>query len=175
VAAAVKSGVKWVPLIPNSLVSIQTLQTVAATEAQRVSIVPVAAMNLSIARVDAARTAMGQHDYETANSLLGQATSLWAQNEDARYTLEQLKEAVGTPTPTPKPKALATPKPLPTVRPTPQMVNIITATPTPEPPEKPYYMTISGSLTIAAVMLIIGGIIAVIGQRRARNRDENAE
>jgi uncharacterized ion transporter superfamily protein YfcC len=36
-------------------------------------------------------------------------------------------------------------------------------------------MTISGSITIAAVMLVVGGIIAVIGQRRARNRDENAE
>jgi hypothetical protein len=174
VAAAVKSGAKWVPLIPNSLVSIQTLQTVAATEAQRLATLPVAAMNQSIARVDAARTAMDQHDYQTANSLLVQATSLWAQNEDARYTLERLKEIVGTPTPSPKPKSLATPKPLAIVRPTPQMVNIITETPTPAP-EKPYYMTISGSITIAAVMLVVGGIIAVIGQRRARNRNENAE
>ena len=166
VGAAVRSGAKWVPLIPRSQVSIQTLQRVASTESARLAAIPIGTMNLSITKVDGARAAITTGDLTQADALLQQATTLWAQNEAAHYWLERLKEQLQK-TATPKP-TLATPKPLPTVRPTPQIVNIIAPTPAPE--EKPFYMTIPGALTIAAAVLVIGGILTIVGQRRARRQ-----
>jgi hypothetical protein len=166
VAESIRSGAKWVPLIPNSTVSIQTLQTVANNEGSRLNSIQTANMNLSIGKVDAARAAMDSGKLKDADDLLTQAASLWPENEDARYALTQLKALVlkmATPTPTPKPK----PSPKPTPRPTPQMVTIITA-PTPEPEAKPFYMTIPGAMGIAAVVLIAGGIFTVMGQRKKR-------
>jgi len=174
VAASIRAGNKWVPLIPRSTVSIQTLQSVTGSELSRVSAIPVASMNLSIAKVDAARAAMAGGDLKGADALLTDATQLWAQNEDARYTLDQLKarvQALATPTPTPKPLPSATPKPTP--RPTPQIVNIIpAATPAPDPDDKPFYMTVTGSLSIAATVLIVAGVATVIGQRKKRAQPE---
>jgi len=167
VAAAVRSGVKWVPLIPDSLVSIQTLQTVANSEAGRLNSIQTPNMNLSIARVDAARTAIDAGNLKKADDLLMQATSLWQQNEDARYCLTQLKTKIQAVTQA----ELAAETPKPTPRPTPQMVNIITPAP-PEEEAKPFYMTVPGALAIAAVVLILGGGITVMGQRKKRAQDE---
>jgi hypothetical protein len=167
IAAAIHSGVKWVPLIPRSQVSVETLQKVAATEAPRLAGIPVASMNLSIAKVDAARAAIATGDLTGADALLQQATTLWAQNEAARSSLESLKEQVEKSAPA-KSKTLATPKPLPTVRPTPQTVTIITPTPAPE--DKPFFMTVPGALAIAAGVLVIGGVVTIVSQRKARRQ-----
>ena len=177
IAAAVASGAKWVPLIPRSRVSVETLQKTAVSEYARLASVPVAAMNASISKVDAARTAMSLRDLLGADALLKQAVQLWPQDEAARYWMERLKE-MATPTPKPAPKstpravAAPKPKPHPSVAPTPQVVNIILPpTPAPPPP-KPFYMTISGALTIAAAVLVLGGVVAVINQRRAQRELE---
>lgn len=169
IASAVRGGVRWVPLIPDSEVSISTLQRVATSDAQRLAVLPVAGMQQSIAKVDAARNSMDSHDYTTANSLLEQATMLWSQNEDARYALDELKADVSTPTPTPMPSATPKPKPVETATPTPQEVTIIAPTPAPE--EKPFYMTVPGALAIAAGVLILIGIVAIAGKAKAR-KDE---
>lgn len=168
VSNAIHAGVRWVPLIPDSEVSVSTLQRVATSEAQSLSGVPVDAMNQSIARVDAARTAIASKDYTAANVDLMQAVSLWGQNEAARYWLTQLKTdvvAAATPRPTPTP----TPTPRPT--PTPQMVNIITP-PSPTPEAKPFYMTIPGALTIVLGVLVLAGIVAIAGKLKAKKDDE---
>jgi hypothetical protein len=167
IAQSVRAGVRWVPLIPDSTVSIQTLQTVANSDAGRLNAINTASMQLSISKVDAARAAMDSGDLKKADDLLTQATALWAQNEDARYCLTELKakalkEATPTPTPTPTPK--------PTPRATPQMVNIITAA-TPEPEAKPFYMTVPGAIGIAAAVLVLGGVITVIGQKKKREQE----
>jgi hypothetical protein len=165
IAASVRSGARWVPLIPDSEVSITTLQKVAMSDAQRLASVPVAAMNQSIARVDSARTAIASHDYTSANVLLVQATNLWNQNEDARYTLTQLKTELATPTPKPTPVVLQTPRPTPTPN-----LSVI-ATPTPAAPAKPFYMTIPGALSIVAGVLILAGVVAIAGKLKAKNED----
>ena len=162
---AVRSGAKWVPLIPRSQVSIDTLQKTAAGEATRLGSIPVAPMNASISKVDAARDAMATGNFATADTLLKDANTLWAQDEAAHYWTDRLKEKMATPTPTPKPSE--TPKPLPTVRPTPKP--LVIAQPVAPPVEdKPFYMTITGSIGIAAAILVVGGLIASISQRRAR-------
>jgi len=170
VAAAVRSGAKWVPLIPRSLVSIQTLQRVAGSEASRLGSLPVASMEESISRVDAAQAAMDSGDLNGADALLEQATGLWSQNEAARYTLAQLKaKLLAMATPTPKP-VVATPTPTP--RPTPVMVAV--ATPTPDPDaNRPFYMTVPGALAIAAAVLVIGGIATVLSQRKNRQQADS--
>jgi|GEM_PF-1097199 hypothetical protein len=169
VAQAVRTGVRWVPLIPDSMVSIQTLQRVAQSDAQRLAVVPVAAMEQSIAKVDAARASIDSHDYATANLDLQSAINSWSQNEDARYALEQLKEVVSTPTPTPTPRPTPTPTPKPVATPTPEMVTIIAPTPAPE--AKPFYMTIPGALGIVAAVLILIGLVAIAQKAKAR-KDE---
>ena len=116
VAAAIQSGAKWVPLFPRSETSIDTLQKTAAMEAGRLAGLPVAAMNASIAKVDAARTAIETGNFTTAGTLLTDASGLWADNEAAHYWGDRLKEKMATPTPssaTPTPKPSATPKPTP--------------------------------------------------------------
>jgi hypothetical protein len=173
IANAVRGGVRWVPLIPDSEVSIGTLEKVATNDSRRLATINVAPMEESIAKVDAARASIDAHDYTTANSLLDQATNLWSQNEDARYALDELKADIGTPTPrpTPTPKPSATPKPKPVATPseTPEMVTIIAPTPAPE--AKPFYMTIPGALAIVAGVLILIGIVGIAGKARAR-KDE---
>ena len=67
------------PPIPRSQVSVETLQKTVASESSRLASIPVASMNLSISKVDAARTAITNDDYKTAGTLLADATSLWAQ------------------------------------------------------------------------------------------------
>lgn len=169
-ANSMRSGQRWVPLIPDSQASIQTLQRVASNDALRLSTTPVAAMEQSIAKVDAARASMDAHDYGAANVLLEQATSLWSQNEDARYALDQLKADVSTPTPTPTPKPSVTPRPRPSATPMATQEEVMIITPTPAP-EKPFYMTIPGALGIVAVVMILIGVVAIVGKARAR-KDE---
>jgi hypothetical protein len=166
VAASIRAGVRWVPLIADSTVSIGTLQSVATGESGRLHAINTASMELSIGKVDAARAAMDGGELKKADDLLTQATTLWPQNEDARYCLTQLKinaEKLATPTPTAKPK--------PTPRATPQMVNIITSAP-PEPEAKPFYMTVPGAIGIAAAVLVLGGVITVAGQRKKREQEQ---
>ena len=164
IGEAARSGAKWVPLIPRSQVSIETLQKTAVSEAQRLSAIAVGPMNDSVAKVDEARRAMATGDNATAEGLLKDAGTLWAKNEAAQYWEDRLKEKAATPTPTPKP--IATPKPLPTVRPTPEQTSLSADQAAPE--EKPFYMTITGAITIAAVVLIVGGLIASYSQKKAR-------
>jgi len=167
VAAALRSGSKWVPLIADSSVSIQTLQSTANSEAGRLGGIPTQTMNLSIAKVDAARASMDAGNLKQADDQLTEALSLWVQNEDARYTLTQLKGKIQAAAPV---IAKETPKPTPT--PTPHMVNIVTsATPAPEE-DKPFYMTVPGALAIAAVVLILGGGITIMGQKKKRAQEE---
>jgi hypothetical protein len=167
VAAAIHSGAKWVPLIPDSLVSIQTLQSVATSEGSRLASIQTGPMIASISKVDAARDAMDAHDLHKADDLLTQAIALWSQNEDARYCLAQLKDMLPK-SPTPKPAVAATPKPTP--RPTPVAVSEVNA-PAPDP-AKPFYMTLPGAMAIAAVVLIVGGVITVVGQKKKGQQDD---
>ncbi|MGA3170541.1 MAG: PTPDL family protein [Chthoniobacteraceae bacterium] len=166
IAAAVKNGARWVPLIPRCEVSIQTLQRTATSEYQRLGSIPVAMMNQSLAEVDAAKAAMASRDFKTANSLLSAASALWSQDDAAHYLKEQLVAAA----PTPKPTPAHTPPPVAQVaasRPTPTPA--ADTAPSDDAP-KPFYMTVQGAIMIAAVVLVIGGIAAALGQRKARQQ-----
>jgi hypothetical protein len=164
-AEAVRNGAKWVPLIPRSQVSIDTLQKTVASEAGRLAAIAVGPMNASVEKTDAARAAIQAGDLKTAHALLADATTLWAKNEAAQYWENELKAKAATPTPTPI--ANASPKALARTSPTPKKIVVAAATPEAEP-EKPFYMTIQGSIGIAAAVLVIGGIIASISQKKAR-------
>jgi hypothetical protein len=167
---AVKSGEKWVPLIPRSQVSIDTLQKTTASESSRLAGIPVATMEQSIDKVDAARNAIATGDLKDAGPLLDDATKLWAQNEAAHYWGDRLKEKLATPTPTPIPKA--TPAPLPTVAPHPaaQVAAVAAAPPPPPLEDKPFYMTLQGAISVAAGVLIVGGLAANYVQKKARKK-----
>ena len=164
IAASIQSGAKWVPLIPRSQVSIDTLQKVAAGEYQRLSSVTVGTMTQSLEKVDAARAAMDGKDFDGATTLLAQATELWPQDESARYWTTRLKEKMASPTPKPSPVVANAAA----VRSTPRPANMVA--PTPAPPEKPFYMTISGAISIAAGILILGGLLAAYSQKKARQQ-----
>jgi hypothetical protein len=167
---AVKSGATWVPLIPRSQVSIDTLQRVAASEAQRINSIAIAPMIQSIGKVDAARNAIAGGDYKTADALLKDATQLWAQNEAAHYWTDRLKEKMSTPAPTATPAAV--PKLASVPRPSPPLAHAISMAPPPSAPspDKPFYMTLSGAISTAAVVLIVGGIAASAIQKKVRQR-----
>jgi hypothetical protein len=168
VNAAVQSGAKWVPLFPRSELSVNTLQNTAASEASRLASLPVSAMNASIAKVDAARTAIEAGHYTDADSLLKDASGLWATNEAAHYWSDRLAEKMATPTPRP---ATPTPKPTPTPRPTPPPVAVAApvAAPAPEP-ETPFYMTFSGAMPIFAGLLIAVGLGANYVQKKKKKQ-----
>lgn len=172
---ALRSGTRWVPLIPRSALSIDTLQKNAISEAARLSTAPVAAMMESIQKVDAARAAANVRDYTTAETLLNAATALWSQNEDARYEMDHMRdemtnampEATPAPRPSPSPTPMAVETPIPAAAPGPVEVAIGTA-PVPFPAEpKPFYMTISGAVGIAEVVLIAGGAASIYGKPMA--------
>jgi len=170
VNAAIQSGAKWVPLYPRSQVSVETLQKTAISEASRLVAIPVAAMNQSIAKVDEARTAISQNDFKTATTLLTDATSLWAQNEAAHYWSDRLKEETAAPVV----KLAATPKPLPTVRPATQVAAggaaASSSAPVAASDDKPYYETVTGMISIVAGVLVVGGIIASVVQKKTRKQ-----
>jgi hypothetical protein len=168
ITQALNSGSKWVPLIPRSQLSIETLQKTTDSELGRLRAVPVESMNRSIEKVDEARNAISAGDFKTASTLLSDATGLWAQNEAAHYWGDRLKEKMATPTPTPTPTA--TPKPLPTPPPHPTPPPAaIAAAPAPAPAEDtPFYKTVPGAIGLAAGILILGGIAASYGQKKAR-------
>jgi hypothetical protein len=171
VAQAAQSGIKWVPLLPRSEVSIDTLQKTAAGEAGRLASIPVAAMINSIAKVDQARNALLQRDFTEAGSLLADATTLWAGNEDAHFVSDELKAKLATPTPrpaTPTPK----PTPTPTPRPTPHLAQAIAPPPAPPPPDTPFYMTPTGIIPIAAGVLIVVGLSASYVQKKSRKQQQ---
>ena len=106
IADAIRTGAKWVPLIPRCQSSIDTLQKTCTAEASRLSSIPIATMNLSIQKVDAARNAMAINDFKTADALLKDASQLWAQNEAAHYWSDRLKGAWPPRSPHPLPPAL---------------------------------------------------------------------
>jgi len=162
VEEAVKSGVKWAPLIPRSQISVETLQKTVTAENQRLENIPVAAMTDSLGKVDEARLAFATGDFKTADQLLKDAAQLWAQNEAARYWADQLKAKVAVASATPV--RSATPKPLPSV---PRPKPMIAASPAAVPEDKPFYMTISGAITIALAVLVIGGLGAAYSKRQA--------
>jgi len=165
---AVKTGARWVPLIPRSQVSIDTLQKVAASESQRLGAIPLATMIQSIDKVDAARQAFAAGDFKTADGLLKDATVLWAQNEAAHYWADRLKESMTTPAPT----ATPAPKPIAVVpRPTPEAVDAGAALqPAAATADKPFYMTLTGGISTAAAILIVGGLTANYFQKKARKQ-----
>ena len=167
IASAVSAGVKWVPFIPRSQVSVDTLQKTATSETQRLANAPIATMAASLAKVDAARVAIAAGEFTKADDLLKSASELWTLNEDAKYWAARLQEKVAAPSPTPVIAAAhATPKPLPTV-PRPKLAVAAAATPVPAVEDKPYYMTISGAITIAIGVLVVGGIVAAVNKRKA--------
>jgi outer membrane protein assembly factor BamD (BamD/ComL family) len=167
IAAAVSSGAKWVPLIPRSELSIETLQRTAAAEYAQLSAVTVASMNLSITKVDAARTAMSSGDYATADSLLKEATTLWAQNEAAHYWGDQLKTKMSTPAP--GGAAAATPRPVTIAAQNAEMTGTThAATASVSEAAPPFYMTVPGAVGIAAGILVVGGLAASYSQKKSR-------
>lgn len=165
---ALKTGAKWVPLIPRSQASIDALQKTATNESTRLASVPVATMNQSLQKVDAAENALASNDLKTADALLKDARALWATNEAAGYWSDQLTAKLATPSPTPV--QAATPKPLPTVRPAAQIASLSAPTPAAVSDDKPFYMTITGAISIAAGILIVGGLAASYSQKRARKQ-----
>jgi hypothetical protein len=89
---ALRAGQKWVPIIPRSKLSIDTLQRQATSEATRLASIPAAMMMASLAKTDAARVDMQRHNFAGAENMLNTATTLWNQNEEAKYLGDKLKD-----------------------------------------------------------------------------------
>jgi hypothetical protein len=169
IAAAVKSGARWVPLIQRCQLSVDTLQRTATSEYSRLSSIPVAMMNQSITKVDAAKAAMASGDLKTAGSLLSDASQLWNQNDAANY----LKEKLAAASPTPKPTTIHTLTPgeiAASAESTTATAGGAAAGGASAEAPKPFYMTVQGAVIIAAAVLVLGGIAAALGQRRARQQ-----
>jgi len=178
VQAAQKSGQKWVPLIPRSQLSISTLQSIAAGEAGRLGSMKVADMAASLEKSDAAANAIDAHDYKQAADLLKEAAQLWNANGEVQYLSGELPAVTATATPRPLAAVAGTPRllPLPSVAHATPRPSQIAATPkvarAPVEVETPapYYMTIQGAITIAAGVLVVGGLVASYIQKKARKQ-----
>jgi tetratricopeptide (TPR) repeat protein len=125
-AAAQKSRVKWNPLIPKSQKSLETLDKLIPTEAQRIATIPVESMRKSVDLVAQANAAVERGDLETAEGALKQALIIWPQNEAASQGQKEVAErqaaakATATPSPGAHPggtPAGATPSPSPAASP----------------------------------------------------------
>ena len=164
IAASIKSGAKWIPLIPRSQVSIETLQKTVATELPRINAIPAEKMSTSIDQVDAARAAMSKGDNATADSLLKDALAIWPQNEAAHYWGDRLKEKMASTAPV----VASTPKPIAAAQETPPPVDATSSSAAAPDAAKPFYMTIPGAIAIALGVLVIGGGVAAYSQKKAR-------
>jgi hypothetical protein len=93
VAAAEKSGARWLPLNPSTDRSLSSLSSRAGGEISSLSGKPVDKMRLSIKSSEAARTAIAANDVAGAEKLLIDAQSNWSNNELAKRLQPKLAEA----------------------------------------------------------------------------------
>lgn len=163
--AAQKAQLKWVPLLPRSQKSLDTLQKQAAAELARLNTLPVKKMRDSIASVDTAKAAIDAKDSAGADKALNDATALWPDNDAAKRYTAIVTAAKAAATPTPTPKVEATPR--------------AGQAPAKAPGEgggskKPFFLTIPGAMTIVGIVILIVGGAAILG-RGKQSEDEKSK
>lgn len=151
-AAAQKTGAKWMPLIPRSRKSLESLRQTIPGEITRLASIPVQKMRDSNALIEQAKAAIAAKDLTTAESLVKEATTLWSDSEGAKRLTETLTAAKAAATPVPT----ATPKNITSAA--------AEAAKTPAPSEKPFFLTIPGAMTIVGVVILIAGGLALMGR-----------
>ncbi len=187
-AAATAAG-QWPPLIAGSEKCLLAIQTKIPTEAKRLEGLPVAAMRDSISLVERAETEYAARNSAAALETLREATALWSANNLATLLQAQIMSlktppkldpttnpaatppvtaaatpAGKNPAATPKPSANATPAPLPPPG--------GTATAEAKPAEpKPFFMTLSGAITIVVVLALLLAGANIFNHIRQRRED----
>ena len=163
IASAKKSGAKWIPLIPRSQASLNELQGLIPPELARIASIPVQKMHASVSLTDDARQATAAKDPTTAANLLADALRAWPQNEDAAYLKQSVAPA--KPEPTATPKSVATEKKaVAEITTASDRTAAATVVEENKPLNKPFYMTIKGTLWIIAGILVVFGGISLLGR-----------
>ena len=173
-AAALKSGAKWTPIIPHSLASLDAIDRTISVEKSNLAAIPVARMRQSMDRANKATDAIAAKDAATAEDYLREAQTLWPENGALEYVKAELTElqvpATPVPTPTPAPVkvvAKATPKPVATP--------VAVAETAPEIKESvPFYMTPKGAAIIVVSLLVLIGLGSFVA-RLLNKPNESAE
>ena len=104
-AAIDRTGVKWLPLQPVNARSLASLAQRATSETTRLAALPIDKMKASIKAAEEARTAMAGRDFDGAEKLLREATSLWSANELAKRLQTKLADAKKAQSSSPKPNS----------------------------------------------------------------------
>ena len=163
--AAQKAGAKWMPFIPRSEKSLQSLSIAIPAENTRLAALPLDKMMPSLQMTQKAKDAIAAKNLPAADSLLKEALVLWSQNEEAVYlqkivmddkaAAEKKAQEVAKATPIPKP-AVAPATPAPTAQQTPAADSTTSSVPEPKQTWLEFFMTITGALTV------VGGAVALL-------------
>jgi hypothetical protein len=162
---------KWKIFIPRSEKSIAAIKQMIPNEISRLASIPVQGMKESIAAVESAKQAIEAKNMSAAQESLEKAKSLWAQNEAVNGLTKELGDAkaeaktVADAADTASAKAAAAKQKQEEAQ---QKV----AT---EEAARPFYMTLTGALTILGgiiAVIFIGSIISKVAQSRAAKKED---
>lgn len=189
-SAATAAG-QWPPMIAGSEKCLTAIQAKIAAESKRLDDLPVAAMRDSLRLVEKAQAQYAGRNFAAATETLREATGLWAANDLASLLQAQIMSgknppkadpatnpaatppataaatpAVKNPAATPKPAAPATPAPE-----APPTSPETAETKPPAPAPKPFFMTLSGAITIVVALALLLAGVNIFNHIRARRED----
>lgn len=166
-AAADKAKLKWPVLVARSDKNLDAIAKKIPTEAQRLARIDVAKLRQSAQLADQAQKELADKD-AAALATLTKALALWPLNELAKRlqpeaaTLKAAATLAAAATPAPP---VATPVPA-----TPRPRTVVAGTSQPEP-EKPFFLTIGGMITIVVFLALVFTAWTVFKKIKGRAND----
>ena len=160
-AAATKSGAKWLPIIAHSPKSLEAVERTIASEKSSLASIPVAKMRESIDRANKAADAVAAKDIASAEAYLKEAQTLWPTNGALDLVKAEIadQKAASKPTPSPTPSKEELAK---------AAAKKAAAAATPAAPEvveaTPFYMTPTGAGVIVVGLLVAIGLGSVLAR-----------
>lgn len=170
---AADDGNRWRPLIPRSENSLKKLKTAIPTELSRLTTMQPSKLRRSVDLSDQAAAALQAKDFEKADALLKESTSLWAQNGALvrlQRDLTTLKTEASKPTPVPSPTPATE---VVKAAPKPSATPVAAAAPKAEQSPVEFLKTIPGALSVLGGMLVLFGLVTVVNRQIQKKKLEN--
>ncbi|MGB8170029.1 MAG: PTPDL family protein [Chthoniobacteraceae bacterium] len=169
VVAAEKAKLKWPVLVANSDKNLEAIAKKIPSEEQRLARIEVAKQRQSSQLAEQAQKELAAKD-AAAQTTLSKALALWPVNELAKRLqpeAAELKVAAATAAAT---AAAATPVPTATPKPATPRPRVTTEDAPPEP-EKPFFLTVGGMITIVVLLALALGGWTVFRKIKGRSSD----
>ena len=176
IAAAEKSGAKWLPLQPATDRGMTSLMSRITSEATRLNGLPVEKMTQSIKAAETAIADLSNNNVAAAEKDLSEAASAWPKNELAERLKKKLADAkkTGPAATTPEtPKATPTPKPKPKATPAPRIAEAPKEEKEPAP--APFYKKPVFFIALVALAAFGSLAVKVFGKLRTAERGNSEE